>query len=214
MIVPPLQNIDESIKELRFGRDHGAVGVMFKGIEKDKSLADPYFFPVYEEAQRLDLPICIHTGPGCPAMTELFDSRLSFVFPHVRLLPVMAFHDLVTNKVPEKFPQLRFGFIEANSSWVPFLAHFMNRRFKTGRAAWGPDLFRENRLFVACEADEDIPYILSYTGEDNMITVSDYGHQDQSAEPQLVQLLRAREDVAPPLMDKILSDNPRRFYGM
>ena len=215
VVVPPLQNIEESIKEMRWGKDHGAVGVMFRGIEKDKSVAEPYFFPVYEEAQRLDMPVCIHTGPGCPTFTEIFDSRISFVLPQVRMLPLMAFHDLVANKIPEKFPDLRIGFIEANTSWIPFMGHWFNRRWKKGPGpTWMPQLFRDYRLYAACEADEDLEYILRYTGEDNMITGSDYGHTDPSAEPELVRLLRAREDVSPQVMDKILMDNPRRFYGL
>jgi hypothetical protein len=212
--VPPLQNRDKAIEEMSFGKEHGAVGVMFKGIEKDRTLAEPYFFPVYAEAERLGLPICVHTGPGCPALTDVCDSRYSSVMPQVRVLPIMAFYEIIANKVPERFPDLRFGFIEANSSWVPYVFHFLNRRFKTGRSAWGPHTFRDYRLYVACEADEDLPYILDHVGEDNMITGSDYGHQDQSAEAELVQLLRAREDVPIPVMDKILCENPRRLYGL
>ena len=212
--VPPLRDLDKTMEELHFGKENGACGVLFRGVEKDRSLAEPYFFPVYEEAQRLDLPICIHTGPGSPMLTEFFDSRLSFVFPDVRLLPVMAFYDLACSKVPERFPDLRWGFIEANSSWVPYLAHFLHRRLRVAREAFGPEYFRENRLFVACEADEDLPYILQHLGEDNMITGSDYGHGDQSAEPELVQLLRGREDVPPPVLEKVLSDNPARLYGL
>ena len=128
--VPPLRDLDKTMEELHFGKENGACGVLFRGVEKDRSLAEPYFFPVYEEAQRLDLPICIHTGPGSPMLTEFFDSRLSFVFPDVRLLPVMAFYDLACSKVPERFPDLRWGFIEANSSWVPYLAHFLHRRLR------------------------------------------------------------------------------------
>ena len=214
VVVPALRDLDKTIEELHYGKEHGAVGVLFRGVEKDRSLAEPYFFPIYEEAQRLGLPICIHTGPGSPILTEMFDSRLSFVFPDVRLLPVMAFYDLAANKIPERFPDLRWGFIESNSSWVPYLAHFLNRRFKTGRAAYGPEFFRNNQFFVACEADEDLPYILQYVGEDNMITGSDYGHTDQSVELELISVLRAREDVPSPIMDKILSDNPARFYGL
>ncbi len=216
VVVPPLQNVDKSIEELHFGKEHGAVGVMFRGIEKDRSLADPYFFPVYREAGQLGLSVCIHTGPGCPTLTEMTDSRLSFVFQHVRMLPVMAFHDLIVNRVPEKFPDLRIGFIETNSSWVPFLAHYLKRRLKTNRdgVVFSRSLFQDYRLYVACEADEDLPYLLNYVGEDNMVTGSDYGHQDQSAEPQLIELLRERNDVDPATMDKILVENPARFYGI
>lgn len=214
VIVPPLHNLDKTMEELHFGKEHGAVGVLFRGIEGDKSLADPYFFPVYEEAQKLDLPICVHTGPGCPAFTEVFDSRITFVLPQVRMLPVMAFYDLVANKVPERFPDLRFGFVEANSSWVSYVFHFLNRRFKTGRKAWGPQVFRDYRLYVACESDEDLPYILRDIGEDNLMTGSDYGHGDPSADYELFEVMRAREDVDPATMSKIFRDNPSRFYGL
>jgi uncharacterized protein len=214
VVVPPLRDLDKTIEELHYGKEHGAVGVMFRGVEKDRSLADPYFFPVYREASQLDMPVCVHTGPGSPAMTELFDDHLSNVFPQVRLLPVMAFQDLLFKKVPDKFPDLRIGFIEAAASWVPYLFHYLNRRMKTGRQAWGPHTFRDNRLFVACESDEDLPYLLTCIGEDNMISGSDYGHTDQSADLQLIQTMRARADVAPNVMDKILCHNPARFYGI
>jgi predicted TIM-barrel fold metal-dependent hydrolase len=214
VVVPPLRDIDKTIEELHFGKEHGAVGVLFRGIEKDRSLADPYFFPVYEEASKLDMPICVHTGPGCPAFTEVIDTRYSSVLPAVRMLPIMACYDILANNIPQKFPDLRIGFIEANSSWVPYIFHFMNRRTKSGRGAWGPHTFKENRLFVACEADEDLPYLLEQVGEDNMISGSDYGHQDQSTEPDLVHVLRAREDVSKSVMDKILCDNPARFYAL
>jgi len=214
VIVPPLRDLDKTIEELHFGKQHGAVGVMFRGVEKDRSLADPYFFPVYEEASKLGLPVCVHTGPGSPVMTELFDDHFSNVFPQVRLLPVMAFQDLLFKKVPDKFPDLRIGFVEAAASWVPYLFHYLNRRMKTGRDYWGPHTFRDNRMYVACESDEDLPYLLTCIGEDNMISGSDYGHTDQSADMGLIQTLRARTDVSPQVLDKILCTNPARFYGI
>ena len=43
---------------------------------------------------------------------------------------------------------------------------------------------------------------------------SDYGHQDQSREDGMVAVMRRKEDVAPHVVEKILCDNPRRFYGL
>ena len=57
------------------------------------------------------------------------------------------------------------------------------------------DLFKRYRLFVACEADEDIDYLARYIGEDNMIIGSDYGHNDPSEERELVKTMKSREDV-------------------
>lgn len=214
VVVPPLRSIDASIQELRFGREHGATGVFFRGIERDRTLDDPYFFPIYEEASRLDLPICIHTAAGCPAFTNVFNLERNDTFAFIRLLPLIAFRDIVANRIPEQFPRLRFGFIEAAASWVPYLCHTLRRSLREDRAGWGPRLFEDYRLYIACEVDEDIPYLLRFIGEDHLITGSDYGHTDPSTERELVATLRRREDLPGRVVDKILDDNARSFYNL
>jgi predicted TIM-barrel fold metal-dependent hydrolase len=67
---------------------------------------------------------------------------------------------------------------------------------------------------VACEADEDVVYLSQYTGEDNLIIGSDYGHNDPSEEGNLVHTIKAREDIPARLVERILSDNPKRFYNL
>ena len=129
VVVPPLRSIDASIEEINFAKTHGAVGLFFRGIERDRTLDDPYFFPVYQEAARLDMPICVHTGAGCPAFTAIFDVTRSHTFPQTRTLPLMAFRNIVANKIPERFPELRFGFIEAGASWVPYVLHALRSVF-------------------------------------------------------------------------------------
>ena len=128
---------------------------------------------------------------------------------------MIAFRDIVANKIPERFPALRFGFIEASAGWIPYLIHVLRRLF---RDRWNHlssvDLFRDYRLYVACEADEDVPYIAKYTGEDNLLIGSDYGHQDPSEERQLVATMRAREDIPGHITEKILCENARRFYSL
>ena len=72
------------------------------------------------------------------------------------------------------------------------------------------------------EIDDVLPYLLRYIGEDNLLLGTDYGHHvslhgsggDQSAQPQMIAEMKSREEVEPRLLDKILIDNPRRFYGL
>ncbi len=214
VVVPPLRNIDASIAEIRWAKEHGAVGVFFRGVERDRTLDDPYFYPIYEEAQSLDLPICIHTGAGCPAWTAVFDITRNTSFPQIRMLPLIAFRDILHHELPRQFPRLRFGFIEAGCSWVPYVLHNLKRQFKVPDDHWGPRYFAENRIFIACEANEDIPYLIQYVGEDQLVIGSDYGHNDPSEEAQLVATLRARGDLPSRVVDKILTDNPARLYGL
>ncbi len=223
VVAPPLRDMDASVREIETARDHGAVGVFFRGVEGDRSLAESYFFPVYAAANRLGMAICIHTGAGAPEITKVFDRNFSHNLPHVRSLPLFAFRDLVAHKIPERFPDLRIGFIEASASWVPYVLHHLRRasgaRLHAGGDAdatldWGPNLFRDYRLYVAAEADEDLPYLLTHIGEDHIIMGSDYGHQDQSREDGMVAVMRRKENVSPPVVEKILCDNPRRFYRL
>ena len=113
----PLLSMEEVGPELRFAKDHGACGVMKRGVEcDDRAASDPYFFPLYEEAERLDLPICIHQGTGNPGISNAADSA------RVAVLNVLsAFSSLAGAHVPDIYPRLRFGFIEAGASWIPYL---------------------------------------------------------------------------------------------
>lgn len=213
-VILPLTSIDASVKELRTAKERGAVGVMIRGVEGDRSLADPYFFPIYEEASHLNMPICIHVGNGSPVISSAFAFEISGAFPHSTLLPVMAFRDLVANKIPEQFPKLRFGIIEAGSFWVPYILYSLKRQLGGDGDRWGPRLFHDYRLFIACEAEEDIPYLLKYIGEDHLIMGSDYAHTDPARQTEMVAKMRSREDLPARVTDKILTENARGFYPL
>ena len=223
VVVPPLRDIDATISELRFGKEHGACGVFFRGIEGDKTLDDPYFFPVYEEAESLGLSICVHQGNGAPALNNLVDVSRSHTFTHGRIPPMVAFRNLVANRVPEDFPDLRWGFIEAGASWVPFAMHQLRGTLRADGDFWGPKLFDRYNMWVSYELEEDLPYLMNYIGEDKIVVGTDYGHHtpgtndrvvsDPSAQMHLVAHMRSRDDISAAATEKILSDNPTALYG-
>jgi uncharacterized protein len=213
--VLPFQSMSVAVDEIRFAKQNGAVGIFFRGIEGDYTLDHPYLFPVYEEAQKNQLAICIHTGCGVKAILEMFELARNHTFGHTRVMPLLGFRDLVANKIPEQFPDLKFGFIEAAASWVPFLIHIVHRLLKDKfRFASSAELFREYRLYVACEADEDIRYLAKCMGEDHLLIGSDYPHSDPSREDQFVNAINVRSDISPELKQKLLYENPRAFYGL
>ena len=213
--VLPFQSMSVAVDEIRFAKQNDAVGIFFRGIEGDYTLDDSCLFPVYEEAQKQHLSICIHTGCGVRAILEMFELARNHTFGHTRVMPLLAFRDLVANKIPEQFPDLKFGFIEAAAGWVPFLIHIVRRLLKDKfRFASSAELFREYRLYVACEADEDIRYLAKCMGEDYLLIGSDYPHSDPSREDQFVNAINVRSDISSELKQKILYDNPRAFYGL
>ncbi len=186
------------------------------------TLNNPHFYPIYAEAEKLGLPICVHTGQSSRHINEFFDLGLNGTFAASHLPPVIAFRDLVASEIPEKFPNLKFGFFEASASWVPFLYHHLKRsarpRPSFPNARWKhascKDLFHDYRIYIACEADEDIPYLAEFIGEDHLMIGSDYGHNDPAEEKALVEAMRSREDLSAGLIEKILVHNPKQFYSL
>ena len=209
----PLMGMDKALEELRWAKDHGACGVFKKGFECDRSASDSYFFPLYEEASRLDLPMCIHTGTGNPPSAGLGSDVGG------RFNAISAFTDLAMSGVPDRFPSLRVGWIETGASWVPFLhADLVAKKQKlTFRPfEFKEDLFRRNRFYVACDSTDDIPYILKLGLEDNLLIGTDYTHADQSAQLDALDIIEQRGkegEIPAEVARKILDDNPRAFYG-
>jgi predicted TIM-barrel fold metal-dependent hydrolase len=205
--------MDAALAELRWARDHGACAVFVRGLETDRRLSDPYFFPLYEKASSLDVPICPHSGNGSFVVHDHFTDDPGFV--KFKLATVSEFHALIWSDVPGRFPNLRFGFIELSAQWVPYVIHDVTRRLaKRGRVLDPTAICRDNRLWVACQTDDDLGYVLKYTGDDHLIIGSDYGHNDTSSEIYALQNLKQQGDVSPAVIDKILGANARALYAI
>ena len=119
--VLPLLSMDKAIEEARFAKENGACGIFMRGLEGDKHISDPHFFPIYEEAGRLDLPICVHSATGSFAVHDYFLNECGF--NKFKLAVVGSFHSLIFNKIPDKFPNTKWAFIEVSSQWVPYAIH-------------------------------------------------------------------------------------------
>ncbi len=208
----PVLSMEASLEELRWARENGACAVSLRGVETRQPLHHPYFFPLYEEAQRLDIAIGIHAGVGSFSVLDTFGTDNTFTT--AKLTVVGAFHALVMHGIPERFPQLRIGAIEVTAQWLPYVLHDMRLRFKKQGRRLDDDVLRTHRLFVACQTDDDLPYVLRYGAEDNLMIGSDYGHADNASELLALEGIRDKGEIAPAVIDKILARNPARFYGL
>src|SRR5207249_4473564 len=128
--------------------------------------------------------------------------------------------------IPARFPGVRWGFIEAGASWVPYavynLLRHMDRLPREGPAggytyAQPADVVRLNKFYITCQVDEDLPYIMQYTGEDHLLVGSDYTHPDASAEMDFAKMLQERADrgeIPQSAIQRIAHDNGCIFYGL
>ncbi|HLG73457.1 MAG TPA: amidohydrolase family protein [Chloroflexota bacterium] len=214
-VLPWLQP-EKAAEELRWAKANGACGIYKRGLDLERPVSDPHFFPVYEEADALDVPLCIHTGhPGRDPAGD-------------RGTPIIgAFGALLSARIPEKFPSLRFGFIEAGASWLPYVLAERaaeKRQGLRGVQTHFPslmelfsDVFRSNRFFITLDPFDDVEYLLKFGTEDSLMLGTDYSHTDISANlSAFEELQRKVEDgqLSEAAARKILETNPQRFYGL
>jgi len=230
VVLPPLRMMDQAIEEIRFGKKHGACGVFMRGHEEGRLLSDSSLFPLYEEAERLDLPICVHAGTGDFGYYHQYGQD---VFSRFKLPSVGGFNNLVYQGVPAKFPNLRWSFVETTAQWLPYAINDLvirtdaERAFQRNNAGHAltqarpkeryidaATVLRDNRIYVACQTTDDLAYIARCVGEDHITVGTDYGHADYSNDIEAIQTLAEGGKIAASFARKILDDNPRTLYGL
>ena len=218
--VIPTMMLDEAVNQMRTAKENGAVAVCLRPLEGDRMLTDEYFYPVFEEASHLDLAVAIHIANGNPDNCALWKSApgveglFASGFQMFRGPTVIFCHVLLMSGLSQVFPKLRWAFIEASSQWMPWIYHEAASRYKVADRRFPKDAFGENNIYVTCQTDDDLPYILQYSGENSLIIGTDYGHIDPSSDIDAISEFQRREDIGQAPKDRILYHNPKKLYSM
>ena len=148
------------------------------------TISDPYFFPMYELAEKLNFCIGLHQANGSAAAVDMMvnpDGSRDFLIGID--FNVGAMFRILNCGIPQKFPKLRFGFIETAASWVPWVIYELRRRLDTVNKKLPNDLLEQSGIFVTCQIGDDVPYLIkSCMGENTLMIGTDYGHADSSTE--------------------------------
>lgn len=213
VVMPPLRSSWDKIRaELEFAKDNGACGIFLRGLEVEMKLCDPHFYPLYEMAEDLDLAVTFHSGNNSFAVRDIFKDECGF--SRSKLPVVGAFHSLIMEGLPAKFPKARWGFVEVSAQWIPYALNDMEIRFKRKGKRFFKSPLAENNIWVACQTTDDIPYIINQVGDEHLVIGTDYGHADTSAQIEALRILRDNGKLPRSSVDKILDGNSRRLYGL
>jgi len=213
--VLPLLDMRASLEELEFCRQNGACGVFMRGIEGHRLITDPYFYPLYERMNDLGLAVGVHVGNGNPQVIDLVSQyNGGGSFWKFRIPVIGAFHSVLMSEVPRLFPNLRFHWAEAAAQWIPYVVKDLQRRWAAQGKTLPDNPLREYRQYVSCQTDDDVDYILKYSGEDNITIGTDYGHNDQSTEIEALRNLKTLGTITPSQYEKITYHNPKALFAL
>ena len=224
----PWRDPESAVAEVRRASDLSCSGIFTMGVIYDRQLNDPLFFPIYQAASDLDLPIAIHLGWGSTLATQIFAENSFFCSATVPV--IWGFVFVMASGLLGRFPRLRVGFIETGAQWMPYAINQVRRQHEppvvkesgrrlVGRVRADTDYYRDpmewieqGRTFVTFEEDEDLPHLLQHLGEDALMMSTDYPHGDLSADHNFVAKLQRREDISERVKAKLLGHNAARFY--
>ncbi|MDH3444027.1 MAG: amidohydrolase [Deltaproteobacteria bacterium] len=195
-----------------------SIAVATQGMKEH--LGSQTFWPLYEEMQRLNTPLCVHNRREGPAGEIRFDS---FIHMHTIGRPVetfIQFTGLIYGGVTEHFPNLRIAFLECGVGWIPYWMERMDEEWEKRGKFEAPlckrkpsEYVKHGNLFFAMEPEEEtLPYVIERIGDDRIVFASDYPHWDGMF-PHVVSTIRGRKDISDTAKAKVLGGNAKRFYG-
>ena len=230
----PMQDPPAAIAEMRRCIEElGMVGIMLPSTGLANHLGARVYWPVYEEANRLGIAVAFHGG--CH-MGLGMDNLNLFAPVHAMGHPfgiTISFGSLLFNGVFDRFPKVRWGFLEGGLAWfllglerfngshkafIPADPHsgFLQLRKGESIAEYIIRLVKERRLFVGVEGDEGaIGYAVSVVGSEPFMFSSDFPHEvnDDTINEEINELLE-REDMSDKDKEGILRTNAQVFYGL
>ena len=217
----PFQDPAAAVREAkRAASELGLVAIAVATQGMKEHLGSQTFWPIYEELQRLNLPLCVHNRREGPAGEKRFDS---FLFMHTIGRPVetfIQFAGLIYGGIAERFPALRVAFLECGVGWIPYWMERMDEEWEKRGKVEAPlckkkpsEYVKNGNWFFAMEPEEEtLPYVIGRIGDDKILFASDYPHWD-GIFPYVVSTIRGRKDLSDESKARVLGENAKRFYG-
>ncbi|MEC4813939.1 MAG: amidohydrolase family protein [Scytonema sp. PMC 1069.18] len=215
---------EEMVPELHRIAEFGWKAVVLRPNPiKGRMLSDPSYEPFWNECERLRIAVSIHEGTHCQLPTtgaNRFNTRFAMHACSHPMEQMMAMLTLIEGGVLERHPQLRVGFLEAGCGWLPYWLWRLDEEYKN--LAWEvadhvkmkPSEYFRRQCFISIEPEE--PYleqIIQYIGSDNLLFGSDYPHVDHELDMS-EKAVALQERLSQKTVQKLLWDNPARFYGL
>ena len=126
----PAQNIDAAVQETKRAKEELGFRSIFlrPNPVRGRNWNNPAYDPLWAECEKQQLSVGFHEGTPCQlpvAIGERFDGVHEdlWMTEHVSAHPIEAMYAclaIICGGVCERFPGVRFAFLEGNCSWLPF----------------------------------------------------------------------------------------------
>ena len=217
---------EESAAEIeRVGDEDGIVGIMITDVGPTQPMGDKSYEPIYEAAEKYDLPIILHstTGivPGFP-IAGMQPKNFAEFHTLAHTVPKMWHaNSLIVRGIPERY-DVDFGFWEGGLSWIAGLAERLDREYlersdEFAELSKMPSEYLSDFYYGTQPLPEEATSMVDVADlvergnlEDQLVYTSDHPHQDFDA-PMAVENIEGLDERQ---REKILGENAARLFGI
>jgi len=186
----PFNDPDESLRMIEeFGDKPGVIGFMVTSV-RYRPVHDNSYLKIYAALEERQLPLCFH------AVYNWFDRSMGllnkFISVHALGFPmfnIIHMTNLIMNGIPERFPGLKFVWIESGLAWIPFLMQrldnaYMMRSSEAPLLKMKPSEYMRKMYYTSqpMERPDDIALLemtfKTINAETQLLYASDWPHWD------------------------------------
>src|SRR5213594_4593221 len=226
----PCQAPHAAVKELEWLARQGAVSAMLPTNVYGRNLGEPFFYPIYEAAEKIGMTLSVHpqTGhegvPGVSGVMAAGTPRFfKYVYVHMTAFPfelMIAMMHMIGEGVFDRYPKLRVGFMEGGAGWLPFWAERFDEHIEK-LAPQMPELkrrpseiIRGEQITLTCESEETgLDRVFAANGDDTVMYASDYCHWDCHF-PYSVKDIVDQKDLTLAQKERLLGKNAVDFFEL
>jgi predicted TIM-barrel fold metal-dependent hydrolase len=218
----PMLSVEMAIEEMRYARNQLGMrsGFLRPNPYNNRTLAHPDYNPFWAEAQELDFAIGVHEGTGgMPAVgvDRVEGSGARHMVSHTMEM-MLASLSVIWGGVCERYPKVRFAFLESGGGWMaPWLdrmdRHFEDKGlFNDTPLRMRPSEYFQRQCWISFEPVEgSLSYLADYLGPHKILWATDYPHGDGffPGAPAMIAAKLSEKNKR-----KVLAESAIQFYKL
>ncbi len=220
MALIAMQDPQQAARELRRAvKDLGLPGAMIPSTGLPLHLGHEFYWPVYQAAADLDCALGVHGGACGEIGLQTFTNFTASHILHHSMPLMIALTSFIYHGIYDRFPGVRFAFLDGGCGWIGFLLDRMERDENYFDPGDQPkkrpiEYLRDGNILIGCEGSEDmLAYGASRIGIEAFAYASDYPHEvDLPAAMHEIDEVAERDDLSNADKQAVLATNAEKFF--
>jgi predicted TIM-barrel fold metal-dependent hydrolase len=219
----PIWDIDATIAELHWGREHGLRGVNFPAPRQGLvPYNDPSYEPMWSALEELDLALATHAGAGDIPLGISGPAGYQLLAIETAWLGRRAVWQMIFSGVFERHPNLRLVLAEQGVQWIPEMLREMDSLYAFGPMASmrefipePPSTYWYRNCFIAASfaARFEVEQRHLIGGADKIMWGSDFPHMEGTWPHTLASLRTTFHDLPEDEVRRMLGGSAIDVFG-